>query len=316
MSIKSLKISIVTPCFNRPDYLESTIRSVVEQEGDFEIEYIVQDGGSDEKVLRILSRWEAGISNGTIKPRCKGLTFTWHSEPDEGMYHAIEKGFSLATGDVMAWINTDDFYLPGAFSTVAQIFSDHQSIRWITSLPAQANTDSAITNANSFVRPYYRNFIAGHCYQHRYRRYGMTWIQQDTVFWRKDLWEQSGGLAAIKAKYAADFYLWANFAKYADLVLVKSYFSCYRYHGNQITATPDLYSDEIIKPLIPPPLRLVVVNVFRRFISMFPNVINLNKYPYIAKMFCSLLGLNWQLMHGGILEWSFPEKRWLYKDIF
>jgi glycosyltransferase involved in cell wall biosynthesis len=315
-TIKPIKISIVTPCFNRPDYLEVAIRSVVEQEGDFEIEYIVQDGGSDEKTLGILRRWEEDIIKGKIKPRCKGLTFSWKSERDEGMYHAIEKGFSAATGDVMAWINTDDFYLPGAFSTVAQIFSDHQSILWIASLPAQANEYAAITNASTLVRPYYREYIARHCYQYRYRRYGITWIQQDTVFWRKELWDQSKGLNGIKAKYAADFYLWANFAKHADLVLVKSLFSCYRYHGNQITATPELYTNEVIKPSSPPPQGLVMLNVLHRLLSLFPNVIDLDRHPSLVKAICAFFGLNWKLLHGGVLEWSYQEKRWLHRDSF
>lgn len=311
-----IRISIVTPSFNRSDYLHDVIKSVVEQEGDFAIEYIVQDGGSDEETLNILRRWEEDIVSGRFKSRCKDLTFAWCSERDEGMYHAIEKGFSVATGDIMAWINTDDFYLPGAFATVAHIFSDYQSISWISGLPAQANTCGAITNTSCMVRPYYREYIARYFYQQWYRRYGMTWIQQDAVFWRRNLWEESGGFRGIEARYAGDFYLWANFAKYAELVLVKSYFSCYRYHGNQITATPGLYTDEVVRPDSPPPIGLVVFNVLRGLLDLFPNVFDLNKHPRLAKALCFFMGLSWKHVHGGVLEWSSKDTRWLYRDSF
>lgn len=156
-----LKISIVTPSFDRPDYLEETIRSVVEQIGEFEVEYIVQDGGSDDDTIRILRKWQNQIANKTIPLGCAKLTFLWRSEPDQGMYEAIKKGFESSTGDVMAWINTDDFYLPGALAAVSQIFSQHPEINWISGLKMQANAFGSVVKANCNMGPYSRLLISG-----------------------------------------------------------------------------------------------------------------------------------------------------------
>lgn len=102
------KISIVTPSFNQAQYIEETIRSVLLQ-GYPNLEYIIIDGGSTDGSVEIIKKYEPW------------LTY-WISEPDRGQSHAINKGFSTSTGDIIAWINSDDYYLPGAFSAVALEF--------------------------------------------------------------------------------------------------------------------------------------------------------------------------------------------------
>src|SRR4030065_2345575 len=113
-----MKFSIISPCLNRSRYLNSTIESVLTQEGAFEIEYIIQDGGSGPDLINMLKKWDDDIKNGNFKPRCNNITFKWFSAKDTGMYDAINRGFSRANGDVMAWINTDDLYHPRAFTAV------------------------------------------------------------------------------------------------------------------------------------------------------------------------------------------------------
>src|SRR6218665_2201901 len=98
------KISIVTPVFNRVEYLEQTILSVIDQ-GYPNLEYIVIDGGSTDGTLEIIKKYEDRI-------------FYWTSEPDNGMYDAINKGFKKASGQIMAWINSDDLYHQPTLSTV------------------------------------------------------------------------------------------------------------------------------------------------------------------------------------------------------
>lgn len=106
-----MKISIVTPSFNQGQFLESTILSVLDQEYP-DLEYIIMDGGSTDGSLDIIKKYADRLS-------------CWVSEPDEGQSHAINKGWSMATGDVLAWINADDVYRPGAFSCVAKAFEDN-----------------------------------------------------------------------------------------------------------------------------------------------------------------------------------------------
>jgi glycosyltransferase involved in cell wall biosynthesis len=103
-----VKISIVTPSFNQGRYLERTIKSVLGQEGDFELEYLVMDAGSTDVSLDILRRY--------------GDRLKWISEPDGGQSDAINKGFRMASGDILAWLNSDDTYEAGALGCVASAY--------------------------------------------------------------------------------------------------------------------------------------------------------------------------------------------------
>ena len=100
-------ISIVTPSFNQGHFIEATIRSVIDQDYPH-IEHIVMDGGSTDNTLEILQRYSSRIR--------------WVSEADKGQADAINKGLRLAAGDILAYLNSDDTYLPGAFKTVAAAF--------------------------------------------------------------------------------------------------------------------------------------------------------------------------------------------------
>jgi glycosyltransferase involved in cell wall biosynthesis len=103
-----MKISIITPSFNQGRFIEEAIRSVLDQ-GYPDFEHIVVDNCSSDDTLDILRRY----------PHLR-----WISEPDRGQSHALNKGFGLATGDVLAWLNCDDFYLPGAFHAAAEALAD------------------------------------------------------------------------------------------------------------------------------------------------------------------------------------------------
>ncbi len=111
-------IAIVTPSFNQACFLEQTIQSVLEQEGrgdDFELRYAVVDGGSQDGSREIIERYESQLDH-------------WCSEKDRGQTHAINKGFAQISGDICGYINSDDFYLPGAFQLVARAFRENPQI--------------------------------------------------------------------------------------------------------------------------------------------------------------------------------------------
>lgn len=125
-----LKISIITPCYNMEKFIEGTILSVLNQNYP-NLEYIIIDGASTDRTLEIIEKYKDRIS----------LII---SEPDKGMYDAINKGLSRATGDIMAYINADDQYLPGTLSLVNRLFSKFKNVDWISGVPTFMDEDRII----------------------------------------------------------------------------------------------------------------------------------------------------------------------------
>ena len=132
-------ISVVTPSFNQGVFLEETISSVLSQEGDFFIDYIINDGGSTDDSPSIILKYEKLLKEncGVIEKRglqyfvnknnnfkwnnCSGISYRWVSQKDKGQTDAINKGFQIATGDILAYINSDDVYSPHTFKKIFQV---------------------------------------------------------------------------------------------------------------------------------------------------------------------------------------------------
>jgi glycosyltransferase involved in cell wall biosynthesis len=205
------KISIVTPTFNSEKYLEETILSVINQNYP-NLEYIIIDGGSTDGTIDIIKKYEKCLSY-------------WISEPDNGMYDAIQKGFNKATGEIMAWINSDDKYHPNAFNIVSEIFESIQEINWIVGQPSFYNNKGICVKISPPNRWSDIKFYVGN-YQ---------WLQQENCFWRKKLWEQSGSEFSKEYKYANDFELWCKFFKYSKLYTINIPLAGFRIHNDQIS---------------------------------------------------------------------------------
>lgn len=223
--LKSLpKISIITPVYNRVDMLEQTMRSVLNQHYP-NLEYIIIDGGSTDGTVDVIRRYEDQLAY-------------WVSEPDKGMYHAIMKGFEHATGDIMAWINSDDMYHSNALWLVAEIFSDLPLVEWIVGTPTMYNAEGMCVKVFSTVRWSERKFKMG----------DFRWIQQESVFWKRSLWEKAGNRLDLNYRFAADFELWTRFFQYAKLYSVNTILGGFRLHGAQLSIEQmNKYEEEVNK---------------------------------------------------------------------
>jgi glycosyltransferase involved in cell wall biosynthesis len=201
------RISVVTPSYNQDQFIEETIRSVLLQ-GYPNLEYIVIDGGS------------ADGSVETIKRYADHLHY-WISEKDRGHGHALNKGFEQSSGEIMCWLNSDDMYLPWTFRTVAEIFQKFPQVNWIGGFNAWWSDHGALLSACRAPKNIYDYLIGNY-----------AWIQQESVFWRRSLWERAGGKIDEKQRLMVDGALWADFFAHDQLYLVDSILAGYRVHSD------------------------------------------------------------------------------------
>jgi len=230
--LKDVLFSIVTPSFNSDKYISETINSVISQSGNFRIEYIIIDNFSDDSTVKIVRKYQKYLQSKECILNCNGVEIIYVTEKDSGMYDAINKGFSLATGDIYAWINSDDIYLNGCFNLFEKIFYDFTEICWVKGITSYINKNSTITSTGTCFL-YSREWINSGLYGPV-----LQFIQQDSVFWRSALWKESGGVNA-SYKRAGDYDLWKKFSEITSLYSVNAYVSCFRTVDNQ--KSEDLY---------------------------------------------------------------------------
>jgi glycosyltransferase involved in cell wall biosynthesis len=214
------KISIVTPNYNQGQFLEETILSVLNQ-NYLNLEYIIIDGGSTDGSIDIIKKYEGQLKY-------------WISETDTGMYDAIQKGFAKSTGEIMAWINSDDIYMPNAFKTAVHLFNKHKEMQWLTGTCCNINENSLILNNGLFSNTSSLKIKL-------LRKYP----SQEATFWKRDLWFKAGSKLDIQFRYAGDFDLWLRFTKHEKLYSTKSIFSAFRLRKGQLSSFYPLYEEEI-----------------------------------------------------------------------
>lgn len=302
-----MKISIVTPTFQRAEFLDETIESVLSQEGDFLLEYIIQDGGSGEDVLSILRKWDRRLKNKEFLPKCNHIDFKYFVEKDDGMYDAINKGFARSSGEIMAWINSDDFYIPHSFNTLVQVFKQFDDVDWVTGMQTLYNQSGGIIQVNYSNTPAYsREFIKRGYYDRRFLKYDFSWIEQETTFWRRTLWEKIGSQINGNYKLAGDYYLWREFARHTDLVHVYSVFGGIRKHNNQKTTELQPYFEEL-PDVKPPPL---VFRLLRWVTKLFPVSKKLIFHLGVSKILLKILRQEREWYMGRIIRWDLKGNNW------
>lgn len=241
--------------------MEQTILSVLEQNYP-NLEYVIIDGGSSDDSVKIIRKYE------------KYLAY-WVSESDKGMYHALQKGFSRTTGEIMGWINSDDMYHWGAFSVVSEIFSQHRQIDWLSGIPTIFDEKGRTVNIRHFFN--YSRF--GFLMQNR------QWIQQESTFWRKSLWEKAGGYISENYRLAGDFELWMRFFRYSKPVVVNALIGGFRVRktGQLSIAQKESYiaeANEIIVREIG-----LLSNKERRDLKKLKFLLQIVDYPFVNRLF-------------------------------
>ncbi|PIY69228.1 glycosyltransferase [Candidatus Roizmanbacteria bacterium CG_4_10_14_0_8_um_filter_39_9] len=206
----ALKISIITPSFNQGKFIEQTIQSVLSQNYP-DLEYIIMDGGSTDETVSILKKYE-----GKLK---------WFSEKDKGQSGAINKGLKMITGDIIAWINSDDYYLPGTLTNIAELFEKNKNIQWITGdyivVDAKGKEIHAFVRLYKKLVSYFSSFAALSF---------ANYINQPSTFWKKELQDKAGRINE-SYRYCMDYDLWLRFMKVSAPYIIHTPLSAFRIHA-------------------------------------------------------------------------------------
>jgi glycosyltransferase involved in cell wall biosynthesis len=218
---KSLpRITVVTPSYNQAAFLEATIHSVLKQDYP-NLEYIIIDGGSTDGSIDIIRRYQDRLAY-------------WVSEPDHGQCHALNKGFVLATGDWLAWLNSDDIYLPGALFEVARAINANECCNWVVGAVEFSDVDlnslgafAPVCNTDDWL-----DFVCT-------KRKNGTALPQSGSFWSRKAWEVAGHLDET-FHYAMDHEYWGRLAYHGFRpICLKQPLAMFRLHKQAKTAKGD-----------------------------------------------------------------------------
>lgn len=215
-STARVHISIITPSYNQVRFIRKTIESVLNQVGEFDLEYLVIDGGSTDGTVAILKEY--------------GSRLAWVSEPDQGQVEAINKGLQRCSGDVIGWLNSDDVLLPGAVARAVEELQHHPEVEWVH------GRCRIIDENDRRVRRWVE------AYKHyRSMRYSFeallmeNFISQMTVFWRRSAMEAIGYLDP-GFPLAFDYDFWLRLAQRTGPIYIESPQACFRLHGSSKSA--------------------------------------------------------------------------------
>lgn len=226
----ALRISVVTPSYNQAQFIERTLRSVVEQTGDFDLEYIIVDGGSTDGSKAIIERFVA-----------KDKRIRFIDEADKGQSDAINKGLRLATGDIVAFLNSDDIYYPGTLQAVAQTFVAEPDRQWLY------GRCRIIDEADVEVRrpiTWYKNLLG-----RRYRYVKLlivNFISQPATFWRRSCLTKVGFFDEAE-HLVMDYDYWCRLGKQSDPIRLRQYLAGFRSYKTSKSGQRYLeqFSDEL-----------------------------------------------------------------------
>ncbi len=207
------KVSIITPSFNQGRFLEAAIQSVLGQTYP-NIEYIVVDGGSKDESLEVIKAYRSRFA-------------WWVSEKDRGHADALNKGFSHATGEILAWLNSDDLYFPNAVAEAVSVLQEHPEVGMVYGDAQLIDDTGAMVGQFAARQTDYRRMLRGSVH-----------IPQATTFFRAALWRQVGPLD-LSLFFSFDYDLWVKLAKASQLLYVPKRWAQFRIHESGKTIVND-----------------------------------------------------------------------------
>jgi glycosyltransferase involved in cell wall biosynthesis len=208
-------ISLVTPSYQQGPFIERTIRSVLTQ-GYPNLEYVVQDGGSTDETASILQRYGDRLTH-------------WASESDTGHANALNRGFSSTTGEIMGWLNSDDLLLPGALSFVADYLARHPDVDVVYG--NRLMIDDCDAEIGAWILPPHDDLALTLA----------DFVPQETLFWRRRIWDAAGGRVDESFSYALDWDLLLRFHEAgARMVRLRRFIGAFRVHDEQRTSAEHL----------------------------------------------------------------------------
>ncbi len=203
-------ISIVIPSYQQGRYLARTLYSVLNQKYPA-LEFVIQDGGSSDETLDVINRFDPALS-------------LWRSEPDDGQGDAINRGFRETTGEIMAWLNADDLLLPGSLAFVASYFAAHPEVDVVYG--NRIMIDEHDGQIGTWVLPAHEDRVLGLA----------DYVPQETLFWRRRIWEAAGGYVDPRFAYALDWDLLIRLRSAgAKMVRLPRFLGAFRVHAAQKT---------------------------------------------------------------------------------
>ena len=240
------KITVITPSYNQCKYLEATILSVLHQNYP-NLEYIVLDGGSTDGSVAIIKKYASRIDH-------------WHSKRDNGQADALATGFEMATGEIFCWLNSDDIFLPNALRHIGQQFVRHGSIDVVYGNRLVIDSDGAITSSHTW--PYFLT---------RHHWYIGQPLAQECCFWRRQIYENVGGLDRGKF-FIMDYDLFYRMWLVGKFLKTNRFLGCLRMHGESKGAEyRQVWKDELagarVQFNLSPPGKLT-----RRVLSRFDQI--------------------------------------------
>ena len=215
-----LRFSVVVPTLNQGDTIEDTLRSILEQDYS-NVEIIVADGGSRDGTAAVLDRYRPHLAR-------------VFEGPDRGQSDAINKGFRAASGDILCWLNSDDYFLPGALRRVADRFAADPAVRFVVGagdviskdhrflrhIPALPMTEATLLN--------WKND---------------QWVMQQCCFWSRSLWQEVGGVDE-NLHLLMDYDLWFRLSRATEATLIPEKLAVMRYHPDVKTVRQRSKSSE------------------------------------------------------------------------
>lgn len=213
-----LKISIITPSFNQVEFIGRTIESVLSQRGGFDLELLVVDGNSTDGSVNVIRQYAQ-----------RDHRLKWVSGPDRGQFDAVNKGLRMASGDAMAFLNSDDLYRPGALQRVARAFEQRPDVLWLCG--KCRIIDRQETEVRKLITLWKNLLLRNHSFT---KLLVVNYISQPATFWRRAVVDTIGYFD-VNLNLATDYEYWCRLAQRCEPLFVDEYLADFRVYAETKT---------------------------------------------------------------------------------